>query len=67
MMSRCRGERAAASRPGPVLVRDGDGLRPPSVRAAPPGAGAGAGAFTNRPITPLMGTSPRTAPTRSRS
>ena len=35
------GERAAASRVGPVLVRAGAGLRPPVVRAAAPGDGAG--------------------------
>ena len=37
---RC-GERAAASRPGPVLVHAGAGLRPPGVRAAALGDGPG--------------------------
>ena len=55
MMSRRCGERAAASRPGPVLVRAGAGLRPPVLRAAAPGDGAGFFACSSRPITPLLG------------
>ena len=63
--------RAAASRPRPVLVRGGhrcagDGLRAPVVRAAAPGDGAGAVAWSRRPITPLYGTltTPRPHPLR---
>ena len=66
-MRRRRGERAAASRVGPVLVHAGAGLWPPTVRFAAPGDGAGFFAVSRRPITPLMGPSPRTAPTRSGS
>ena len=58
---------AAASRVGPVLVRAGAGRRPPGVRAAVPGAGAGFVACAHRPITPFMGPSPRPAPPRSGS
>ena len=47
---------------GPVLVRAGDGRRPPSVRAAAPGDGAGSVACAHRPITPLMPPSPRPRP-----
>ena len=56
MMSRPCGEREAASRPGPVLVRAGVGRRPPGVRAAAPGAGAGFFACAHRPITRFYGT-----------
>ena len=52
---------------GPVLVRAADWLRPSILRAAAPGDGAGSFAFSNHPITPFMGPSPRTAPTRSGS
>ena len=62
MRRRHRGERAAASRPGPVLVSAGAGLRPPSVRAAAPGAGAGSVAVSHRPINPFMPRSPSTRP-----
>ena len=54
--------RAAASRPAPVLVRAGAGLRPPVVCAAAPGAGAGSVACARRPITRFMHYSPRTRP-----
>ena len=45
---------AAASRVGPVLVREGDGLRPPGVGVAAPGEGVGSVAVSRRPITPFM-------------
>ena len=48
------GMRAAASRPGPVLVRAGDGFRAPDVGATAPGAGAVSVACSSRPITSLM-------------
>ena len=57
---RC-GERAAAARVGPVLVRAGAGLWPPGVGAAAPGDGGGSVACARRPITRLMGPSPRPA------
>ena len=55
------GMRVAASRPGPVLVRAGAGRRPPIVRAAAPGDGAGTVACSRRPITRFMGSSTRPA------
>ena len=58
--------RPAASRRrhgrGPVLVRAGAGRRPPIVRAAVPGAGAGSVACAHRPINPLMPRAPRPRP-----
>ena len=55
MLRRRRGYAGgAASRPGPVLVRAGDGRRPPGVGAAAPGDGGGSVAGSRRPITPFM-------------
>ena len=62
-----RGAGGGVTAGGPVLVRAGAGLRPPGVRAAAPGAGAGSVACARRPITRFMGPSPRPAPTRSGS
>ena len=40
---------------GPVLVRAGAGLRPPSVRAAAPGDGAGSLACAHRAAIRMLG------------
>ena len=61
--------RAAASRPAPVLVRAGAGLRPPVVCAAAPGhgrrpswsaraPGSGRPLCARRPPVPALGPSP---------